>query len=1198
MNANRIVATRGVPPPSILGHTSHAHGNKSFFFGGWSLTDAVCLKEVYSFDLDSTKWTHHRGPLMNRTSSSAASSSSVAWMPGRYRHASAAVDTEVWLHGGSNFAPNTSKDAYQVARLDDLYVYDMNSAQFRQMRPQVATGSGGDPGPRSGHSLTFANDCLYMFGGWNGYHMLSDMYRLDPREVKWHRVRYAGQNSLLNRTTCVPTGRSRHSALHLNNELAVLFGYTGSETLRDAFIFDIRADSWRPYELKFFDNAAEDIQFFSRCSATVNVFQGALIVLGGYHREGAKQASILKDGAIIDVSGQTYPLDTKIVEEFGSRYGHSSTKVQQNKLLIYGGMSANLGHNLRKPVVIQYSSKVGKMYERLMIASNALHEVEDQGMAANLMRAPSFTNTSSVPKVPLDRKESALIVSQVNRNSLFDDLSSSRQNSSRASSRPGSASRPRSGTLRSPQPLAVPLGAASRPTTAGANMTSQFQLSVQRKQRLHSLLARPISALHGSNVRRHVLLERMAVMDEEEFDVPHRTNSRSRSVRPSTSASTSPTKARPESSLSFTGSRALTPIGRASRSTDRLSSALAIVESLSPPSMQSDSEDESFGSKYPVKVDSLRLNRSMSIDSSESDEERRMSLILAIDPSAQQKTAKDPFAEDDPFTKNFRILKARATLTMKRAFDQEVDVRKLIGQRRPRGTVEYTQISNTNWTLEPELPPDLDMVRKRDLFWQSVSKPSLGVSFVAEPHSARRKSVGFRDGSGDGNNAELSPVHQSGEQSNFELQRNDSMTSVGSLDPSGTVIMTFRSIGSSNNESEAASYKSSVRTSVTNRTNSQKMKAETPLFKRGLKHSRPTAGALIKSTLRKKEEAEVAREAAAMQEMLENLKEGGRSASPAPSAQVDANSPLNSDRSHSASPSKVSPSRSPNLSPSKKKKKKKKKEVFNPYKQMPWVTEDMKLIYMGIPLGSSGLVTTSYSGGVSSRGAVHLDGVDVPLSARSSGSDSNSVASGASEEDEDNYWDLFSMAIPMVEKEILANEVLKTLDATKLSTTLLDEIHKTQRASKVSSAEEVLRLCLFVIDKYDRKFTIQADYETKPEMKRHKQLLASVCRRVGFQIKELAVQHAEKRKGARRQAQARLASTAKLTQKKLSELSMQSPGESGSPFPPAEGFDLKPVTSFLMDIASRNQQQGSNTGFSASSPKIVRTPSFNSSSSS
>jgi hypothetical protein len=370
---------------------------------------------------------------------------------------------------------------------------------------------------------------------------------------------------------------------------------------------------------------------------------------------------------------------------------------------------------------------------------------------------------------------------------------------------------------------------------------------------------------------------------------------------------------------------------------------------------------------------------------------------------------------DDPFTRRFKILKAKATITMKHAFCEEIDVKKVLGKTPAsfaKASVLYSEVMNMiPWTPEPELPPNIAFSTKH-----APSMPAVGASV-----RTARKSVYFNEA-------------LNGSSSN--LHATASSTTGSSVVAPGSV---------------------SLRAPPSTSRSLDPLAAPPSILKRpssSTSNKRPTAANLIEKMTRRASAA----------------------------ASVENPSPIRSARRSGHD-----------------------REQFDPYRGLPWVTEDMKLIYMGVPQFVPGEdpVEVHHSSLIGHISIVADD-------ARSlNGSD---VSSG----EDENYWDLFCMAVPMVEKELVANDILQQLEATKLSVKITDEFRKMERASSVISAEEVLRLCLSITDRFDRKFQIQSEFERRPEDKRHKQVLASCCRRIGFQIKELAVQHIENHRLANR----------------------------------------------------------------------------------
>jgi N-acetylneuraminic acid mutarotase len=67
-----------------------------------------------------------------------------------------------------------------------------------------------------GHSLTYINGSLYVFGGTNGFEYYKDLYRFDIYSQSWQKVQVMGGSG--------PEPRYKHCAIASDKKLIIIGG--------------------------------------------------------------------------------------------------------------------------------------------------------------------------------------------------------------------------------------------------------------------------------------------------------------------------------------------------------------------------------------------------------------------------------------------------------------------------------------------------------------------------------------------------------------------------------------------------------------------------------------------------------------------------------------------------------------------------------------------------------------------------------------------------------------------------------------------------------------------------------------------------------------------------------------------------------------------------------------------------------------
>jgi N-acetylneuraminic acid mutarotase len=97
----------------------------------------------------------------------------------------------------------------------------------------IPTISGESPSARRAHSTFVWNDKLYVFGGGDGTHALSDLFALDlmdPSNLRWQNLSPGGP---------VPVPRGYHTANLVGDKLVVFGGSDGHDCFSDVHVCDL-----------------------------------------------------------------------------------------------------------------------------------------------------------------------------------------------------------------------------------------------------------------------------------------------------------------------------------------------------------------------------------------------------------------------------------------------------------------------------------------------------------------------------------------------------------------------------------------------------------------------------------------------------------------------------------------------------------------------------------------------------------------------------------------------------------------------------------------------------------------------------------------------------------------------------------------------------------------------------------------------
>jgi len=145
----------------------------------------------------------------------------------RDAHAAVVHDSWMCIFGG-----------YDSKRyLNDFHRYDFDTSTWSTM----PNSCGSPPSPRGGHSTGVYEDCMYVFGGCDGWNYFNDCYLFDLSRFEWSEVRVTGT---------APGARSAPATVvHPGRACMYVFGgYDGSRSLNDLYCLNLGAARELPDE--------------------------------------------------------------------------------------------------------------------------------------------------------------------------------------------------------------------------------------------------------------------------------------------------------------------------------------------------------------------------------------------------------------------------------------------------------------------------------------------------------------------------------------------------------------------------------------------------------------------------------------------------------------------------------------------------------------------------------------------------------------------------------------------------------------------------------------------------------------------------------------------------------------------------------------------------------------------------------------
>uniref|UniRef100_A0A8D8S3I2 Kelch domain-containing protein 3 n=1 Tax=Cacopsylla melanoneura TaxID=428564 RepID=A0A8D8S3I2_9HEMI len=186
----------GQIPEARDGHSACVYQGNMYIFGGYIDEETQFTQDVYVLDLTTFHWSFIE-----------------TWgEPPSYRdfHTANIINGRMFVWGGRGDESALYHSGSEVYCPDLVY---LDLKHFKWVRPNT---TGSIPVGRRSHSAFVYQDCLYIFGGYNGLveEHYNDIYRYCTQAQEWSQVRPHGPQ---------PTKRRRQSCI-VNGDTLIMFG--------------------------------------------------------------------------------------------------------------------------------------------------------------------------------------------------------------------------------------------------------------------------------------------------------------------------------------------------------------------------------------------------------------------------------------------------------------------------------------------------------------------------------------------------------------------------------------------------------------------------------------------------------------------------------------------------------------------------------------------------------------------------------------------------------------------------------------------------------------------------------------------------------------------------------------------------------------------------------------------------------------
>ena len=199
---------------------------------------------------------------------------------------------------------------------------DFCRLNFTTMEWSVIENTEHTPSPRDRHVSVVYGKCVYINGGYDGYNRVNDFYEYNVKNGLWREVQSTGNP---------PSSRHSHAAVVYEGGMYVFAGYDGLYR-NDFHRYDFQMNSWKTVTDSLGSNESWPKP---RYRTTATVVGDKMMVFGGH--DGARQ---LNDFYAWSFTNETWSEIETIGSPPSARDSHVAVSYK-NSLFIFGGSTGN-----------------------------------------------------------------------------------------------------------------------------------------------------------------------------------------------------------------------------------------------------------------------------------------------------------------------------------------------------------------------------------------------------------------------------------------------------------------------------------------------------------------------------------------------------------------------------------------------------------------------------------------------------------------------------------------------------------------------------------------------------------------------------------------------------------------------------------------------------------------------------------------
>jgi len=249
-------AAAGTAPSPRDRHAAVVHGSTFYVFGGFDGTSRV--HDLFGFDVETMVWREVRprppsDALGGQAAGGGGGMAARAGMDAGGGHRRPGFNNVDAGGGVGNVIPPQEQQhlhpqQQQQQQQQQQHLHPPQQQQQQQQQQQLNLDMGDDfraaqqiarqhhapPSPRHSHAAVVYNDCMYVFGGYDGSYR-SDFHEFDFRQLSWRPVFGSGRS---------PRARYRSTACVLQDRMILFGGHDGTRHLSDVHTFDFVTQVW------------------------------------------------------------------------------------------------------------------------------------------------------------------------------------------------------------------------------------------------------------------------------------------------------------------------------------------------------------------------------------------------------------------------------------------------------------------------------------------------------------------------------------------------------------------------------------------------------------------------------------------------------------------------------------------------------------------------------------------------------------------------------------------------------------------------------------------------------------------------------------------------------------------------------------------------------------------------------------------